>query len=157
MSITTVIWECRPASGDPRFGSVYTSSVSITRHTPRDATSSDTVPGYWLSVTCSRANRAGCRDAYHENLRLAGLTTPPDVFTNRDTFSRFIFRLHNIIRLETGQATDMSYEEVRDKYESFRSRCPRDLSPWRRELHMSVVPRDAARTRGSRHHTVHRT
>jgi len=98
-----------------------------------------------------------CRDAYHGNLRLAGLTTRPNVFTNRDTFSRFIFRLHNIIRLETGQATGMSYEEVRDKYEAFRSRCPRDLSPWRRELHMSVVPRDATRTRDSGHRTVHRT
>jgi hypothetical protein len=45
------------------------------------------------------------------------------VFENRYTFSFFIYRLHNCVNKMLGKTIRISYEEVRDRYEHFRSRC----------------------------------
>jgi len=45
----------------------------------------------------------------------------PGVFNNRDTFSRFIYNLHNCINKMLGKDVNISYEEVRDIYEAHRA------------------------------------
>ena len=42
---------------------------------------------------------------------------------SRDTFSKYIFNLHNHINTMLGIKNTLSYEEVRERYENFRSRC----------------------------------
>ena len=42
---------------------------------------------------------------------------------SRATFSRYIYKLHEIINEMLGKKSGLSYTEVRDRYESFRSRC----------------------------------
>ena len=42
---------------------------------------------------------------------------------NRETFSRYIFDLHNHINTMLGKKNTISYQEVRSRYENFRSRC----------------------------------
>ena len=42
---------------------------------------------------------------------------------NRETFSRFIYQLHESINHMLNKSSGLSYEEVRDRYEHFRSRC----------------------------------
>jgi hypothetical protein len=54
-------------------------------------------------------------------MQMAGFN--PSVMTNRDTFSRFIYRLHNCINDMLGKKIKIPYEEVRDRYEHFRARC----------------------------------
>jgi hypothetical protein len=42
---------------------------------------------------------------------------------NRETFSRYIYNMHNIINKDTGKPPYKTYEYVRDYYEQFRARC----------------------------------
>ena len=49
-----------------------------------------------------------------------------DVFKNRDTLSRYIYNLHETVNTMLGKSSGLTYEEVRDRYEHFRSRCLED-------------------------------
>lgn len=62
-----------------------------------------------------------CRDNYANNLKNAGWKR--GVLKSRDTFSRFMYRLHNAVNRQLGKRCDLSYEAVRDRYEGYRSRC----------------------------------
>jgi len=42
---------------------------------------------------------------------------------NRETFSKFIFQLHERINKQLGKTSKLTYCQVRDRYENFRSRC----------------------------------
>jgi hypothetical protein len=42
---------------------------------------------------------------------------------NRDTFSRYIYNLHETVNKMLKKKSNLSYCEVRDRYENFRSRC----------------------------------
>ena len=42
---------------------------------------------------------------------------------NRDTFSRYVYNLHEIINKMLGKKSGISYCDVRERYEHFRSRC----------------------------------
>ena len=45
------------------------------------------------------------------------------VFKNRDTLSRYIYNLHEVVNEMLGKKSNLTYEMVRDRYEHFRSRC----------------------------------
>jgi len=45
---------------------------------------------------------------------------------NRDTFSRYIYNLHEIVNKLLGKKSGLSYCDVRERYEHFRSRCTDD-------------------------------
>jgi hypothetical protein len=57
-----------------------------------------------------------CRDNYSLNLKETGFCTK--VFQNRDTFSRFIYKLHETVRRMQGKKTIVSYLDLRRDYES---------------------------------------
>lgn len=42
---------------------------------------------------------------------------------NRETFSRYIYELHELINKMLGKKSKLSYDDVRERYEHFRSRC----------------------------------
>ena len=42
---------------------------------------------------------------------------------NRDTFSRYIYKLHETVNKMLNKKSGLSYNEVRERYEHFRSRC----------------------------------
>lgn len=42
---------------------------------------------------------------------------------NRDTFSRYIYELHEKVNAMLNKKSGLSYEEIRERYEHFRSRC----------------------------------
>ena len=45
---------------------------------------------------------------------------------SRDTFSRFIYELHETVNRFLGKHSGLSYCDVRERYEHFRSRCTQD-------------------------------
>ena len=45
---------------------------------------------------------------------------------NRETFSRFIYDLHETVNKLLGKKSGLSYCDVRERYEHFRSRCTQD-------------------------------
>ena len=42
---------------------------------------------------------------------------------NRETFSRYIYKLHEIINKMLGKKSGLTYCDVRERYEHFRARC----------------------------------
>lgn len=61
--------------------------------------------------------RANLKDNFKKlPLRMADMES-------RVTFSKYIFNLHELINTMLGKSSGLTYEEVRDTYENFRSRC----------------------------------
>lgn len=62
-----------------------------------------------------------CRENYKKNLKALPLTQ--DVFKSRNSFSRYVYRLHEHINKMLGKTSNLTYKQVRDRYEHFRARC----------------------------------
>lgn len=62
-----------------------------------------------------------CRNNLDSNLKKINFNMSS--MKNRETFSRAIYNLHNCVNKMLGKNIKISYEEVRDRYEAFRSRC----------------------------------
>lgn len=62
-----------------------------------------------------------CRDNYRQNLKKLPLS--PYVFRSRNSFSKYIYLLHEHINTMLGKQSHLSFKDVRDRYEHFRSRC----------------------------------
>lgn len=65
-----------------------------------------------------------CRENYQKNLKL--LKFGIKWFKNRDTLSQFVYLLHETVNKDLGKKSNLSYEEVRERFEHFRSRCVKD-------------------------------
>jgi hypothetical protein len=62
-----------------------------------------------------------CRNNFQKNLKILPVTE--NVLLSRNTFSRYVYDLHNLVNKMLGKHIHISYEEVRDRYENFRARC----------------------------------
>jgi hypothetical protein len=62
-----------------------------------------------------------CRENLKKNLETHPLSKK--VFASRETLSRYIYELHEIVNTLLNKKSGLSYEDVRDRYEHFRSRC----------------------------------
>lgn len=66
-----------------------------------------------------------------KNLRKNFKKLPLDMkhMASRDSFSRYIYRLHELINKMLNKTSGLTYEVVRERYEHFRSRCTIELKP----------------------------
>lgn len=62
-----------------------------------------------------------CRINFKNNLKALPLTM--ESMKNRDTFSRYIYQLHELVNKMLKKKSGLSYCDVRERYEQFRSRC----------------------------------
>jgi len=62
-----------------------------------------------------------CRDNYTKNLEILPLTK--NKLKNRESLSRWLYEMHEIINKHLDKKSNLTYEIVRDRYEHFRSRC----------------------------------
>ena len=67
-----------------------------------------------------------CRENLKKNLKKMPITDK--VMKNRDSFSRYVYRLHEHINTMLGKKSGLSYDDVRERYEHFRSRCTIDVN-----------------------------
>ena len=60
-----------------------------------------------------------------KNLKKNFKKLPPkkSVFKNRESFSRYIYKLHELINKMLNKKSGLSYKDVRERYEHFRARC----------------------------------
>ena len=65
-----------------------------------------------------------CRMNLKTNLKHMPLTMKH--MKNRDSFSKYIYRLHELVNKMLKKESGLSYEDVRERYEHFRSRCTVD-------------------------------
>lgn len=62
-----------------------------------------------------------CRINFKENLKCLPLRMKE--MKSRETFSKYIYDLHEHINKMLGKKSYLSYEQVRERYEHFRARC----------------------------------
>jgi hypothetical protein len=84
-----------------------------------------------------------CRQNLKTNMKANPLTI--NDMENRDTFSRYIYKLHEIINKLLGKKSGLSYCDVRERYEHFRSRCTQD-SPKILKLRMAKTLKNKNKT-----------
>ena len=65
-----------------------------------------------------------CRINLKNNFKIHPLTM--GCMKSRDSFSRYIYRLHEIVNKMLKKKSGLSYCDVRDRYEHFRARCNDD-------------------------------
>lgn len=66
-----------------------------------------------------------CRENLKNNLQTLPLNE--EALKNRQSFSRYIYKLHELINKMLGKHSGLSYCDVRERYEHFRSRCTLDI------------------------------
>ena len=62
-----------------------------------------------------------CRENLVKNYKIFPLTM--GCMKNRDTFSRYVYKLHERINKNLGKDSGLSYCDIRERYEHFRARC----------------------------------
>jgi hypothetical protein len=62
-----------------------------------------------------------CRINLKNNFKECPLTNAD--MKNRETFSHYVYRLHELINKMLDKKSNLTYKEVRERYEHFRSRC----------------------------------
>ncbi len=62
-----------------------------------------------------------CRDNLKKNLKKCPLNK--SVFKNRETLSKWVYNLHELVNKMLKKKSNLSYSQVRDRYEHFRARC----------------------------------
>lgn len=62
-----------------------------------------------------------CRDNFKNNLIKLPLTKT--VLKNRYNFSKWLYNFHELVNTNLGKHSNLTYEDVRDRYENFRARC----------------------------------
>jgi len=65
-----------------------------------------------------------CRENLTKNMIAMPLTN--DDMKDRDSFSRYIYNLHEMVNKLLGKKSGLTFCDVRDRYENFRSRCTED-------------------------------
>lgn len=73
-----------------------------------------------------------CRMNLKNNLKQLPLTQMR--MKNRETFSRYIFELHELINTMLGKRSGLTYDDVRERYEHFRSRCTIDITMNKKDI-----------------------
>jgi len=66
-----------------------------------------------------------CRKNFSKNLKVLPLTMTH--MKSRDTFSNYIYRLHEVVNEMLGKKSGLSYDDIRERYEHFRARCTNSL------------------------------
>ena len=67
-----------------------------------------------------------CRKNLRKNFKKLPLNL--NAMVSRDTFSLYIYKLHELVNTMLNKKSGLSYEDVRDRYENFRARCSLPLS-----------------------------
>jgi hypothetical protein len=62
-----------------------------------------------------------CRENLKKNYKIFPLTM--ECMKDRNSFSRYVYRLHERINKNLGKKSGLSYCDIRERYEHFRARC----------------------------------
>ena len=62
-----------------------------------------------------------CRENFKKNLK--DLPLYMKHMESRETFSKYVYDLHELVNKMLGKKSGLSFEEVTDRYEHFRARC----------------------------------
>lgn len=64
-----------------------------------------------------------CRDSYKNFIASGYAEMTDDVFNDRDSLTRWMYRVHECVNRKLDVDYCVSYDEVKDRYESYRAKC----------------------------------
>lgn len=64
-----------------------------------------------------------CRESYQKFIKTGDTALTDDVLTNRETLTRWLWRVHNAVNDKLEIDYGITYEDMVDRYESFRAKC----------------------------------
>lgn len=70
-----------------------------------------------------------CRESYKEFISTDDTKLTDDVFTNRETLTRWLFLVHERVNKKLGVTYGITYQDVVKKYEAFRAKCKKSKDP----------------------------
>jgi hypothetical protein len=119
-------------SGDGMLTTVWGPSVWMFLHTmsfnyPVDPTEED--KKHYRDFVLSLQNVLPCkycRMNLVKNFKQLPLTMSD--MKNRETFSRYIYELHELVNRMLQKKSNLTYDDVRERYEHFRARCTLDVT-----------------------------
>lgn len=95
-----------------------------------------------------------CRENLKKNLKKLPLTMGR--MRNRDTFSRYVYELHELVNRMLDKKSNLTYCDVRERYEHFRARCTDERPPQRTlslaDMAVAAAVRRQRQTRRRRTH-----
>ena len=62
-----------------------------------------------------------CRNNLKKNIKRMPLTMSE--MSSRETFSRYVYNLHEVVNKMLGKKSNLTYEDIRETFEHFRARC----------------------------------
>ena len=77
-----------------------------------------------------------CRNNLIKNFKALPLTAAN--MKSRDAFSRWVFKLHELVNTMLGKKSGLRYCDIRERYEHFRSRCVEDKKFSTRKIQAAV-------------------
>ena len=81
-----------------------------------------------------------CRENYTMNLKKYPITI--NTLENRESISRWLYEMHEIINTNLGKKSGLSYEDVRNTYENFRARCLKEKEEEKVEIQVSTIVKE---------------
>jgi len=81
-----------------------------------------------------------CRDNFKLNMQKLPLTM--EKMKNRETFSKYVYELHEVINTMLNKKSHLSYEDVRERFEIFRAKCIEEnpkKTPCKKKKHSGCV------------------
>jgi hypothetical protein len=87
-----------------------------------------------------------CRKNLKGNFKSVPLTS--DALKDRNNFSRWMYRFHEQVNKMLGKKSGLTYCDVRERYEHFRSRCTLEL-PMERDI-QKLIKKKSKKTRKKR-------
>lgn len=78
-----------------------------------------------------------CRKNLKKNFKKLPLETKD--MESRDTFSKYIYDLHELINTMLHKKSGLTYDMVRDRYENFRSRCTKSYKEFKKRIKRKTI------------------
>lgn len=69
-----------------------------------------------------------CRQSYGEFISSGDTILNKNVLENRESLTKWFYRVHNAVNRKLGIDYGVSYEDVVKRYESFRAKCSKDIN-----------------------------
>jgi len=64
-----------------------------------------------------------CRESYQKFIKEGVTKITDDIFESRATLTKWVYEVHEIVNRKLGMDYGMTYDELCDKYESYRAKC----------------------------------
>ena len=106
----------------------YLHTVSFNYPTKRPSSSHKKNHKQWLLSIGKTLPCKYCRQNFNKNIKNVrrangSVWTLEDALKNRQTFTRWMYEFHKVVSSMLGKKTNITFDEVRNRYESFRSQC----------------------------------